>query len=118
MGRFHNGGEISEYLFTAETRSSQSSEYCLIKNSLLRVPRASAVNIPDCFHHGDAEQAEIFISNSTSAASASPRCNLRRLPHRRDTEVAEVRGLYKPKLFTRRPRRLRGEFSCGSIYLE
>ena len=33
-------------VFTAETLSSQSSEYFVMKNSLLRVLRASAVNYP------------------------------------------------------------------------
>jgi len=43
----------SKLYFTTETQSTQRSEYFLIKNPLLRVLRASAVNVPDSFHRRD-----------------------------------------------------------------
>lgn len=43
------------------TRSSQRSEYILIKNSLLGALSASAVNFPSPLHRRDAEFAEIGV---------------------------------------------------------
>ena len=49
-------------MFTAETQSSQRSEYFVIKSSLLRVLSASAVKSPALFHHIDVDFAENYRS--------------------------------------------------------
>ena len=46
----------SEPYFTAETQSSQRSEYFLIKNSLLCALRASAVRYPNSSHEEKVRQ--------------------------------------------------------------
>ena len=81
--------QSSNRYFTTEARSSQRSEYFLIKNSLLRVLSVL-------------RQAQDRLS---------PRCNLRIFPHHRDTEFAEFGEFLKQKIFTRRPQRLRGVIS-------
>jgi len=48
----HHQSFHCEGVFTTETQSSQSSEYLLIKNSLLRALRAAAVQTPSPASHG------------------------------------------------------------------
>ena len=54
--------DVENMIFTAETQSSQRSEYFVIKSSLLRVLSASAVKSPALSPHRRRLRGELSLS--------------------------------------------------------